>query len=352
DSVTDGGEGGQDIANSLVAQKIIWSRSPRPTPTSLFQGESTMAEVLVAVEHIDGELKKASHELLTAARALGEPSAVVFGEAGSAAALTDALKEAGAEKIYVAEGDAVQNHLVTPKVDVLAGLAEQGAAAIVLAATFEGKEVAGRLAARTGSGVLSDVIEIKSDGSAVHSIFGGAFTVEATVSGETPVYTLRPGAVEPAPTAGAGEVVDVQVPDPENSAKITSRSPIVGGDRPELTEANIVVSGGRGVGSAEKFEEVVEPLADSLKAAVGASRAAVDSGFYPGQFQVGQTGKTVSPQLYIALGISGAIQHRAGMQTSKTIVAVNKDEEAPIFEIADYGIVGDLFNVAPQLTEA
>src|SRR5699024_6975225 len=311
-----------------------------------------MAEVLVAVEHIDGELKKASHELLTAARAPGEPPAVVFGEAGSAAALTDALKEAGAEKIYVAEGDAVQNHLVTPKVDVLAGLAEQGAAAIVLAATFEGKEVAGRLAARTGSGVLSDVIEIKSDGSAVHSIFGGAFTVEATVSGETPVYTLRPGAVEPAPTAGAGEVVDVQVPDPENSAKITSRSPIVGGDRPELTEANIVVSGGRGVGSAEKFEEVVEPLADSLKAAVGASRAAVDSGFYPGQFQVGQTGKTVSPQLYIALGISGAIQHRAGMQTSKTIVAVNKDEEAPIFEIADYGIVGDLFNVAPQLTEA
>ncbi|MFN3339923.1 MAG: electron transfer flavoprotein subunit alpha/FixB family protein [Dietzia sp.] len=311
-----------------------------------------MAEVLVAVEHVDGELKKVTLELLTAARALGEPSAVVFGETGTAAALTDALKAAGAEKIYVAEGDAVQNYLVTPKVDVLAGLAEQGAAAIVLAATFEGKEVAGRLAARTGSGTLCDVVEIKSDGSAVHSIFGGAFTVEATVSGDTPVYTLRPGAVEAAPSAGAGEVVEVDVPEPENAAKVISRNPIVGGDRPELTEATVVVAGGRGVGSAEKFEEVVEPLADSLKGAVGASRAAVDSGYYPGQFQVGQTGKTVSPQLYIALGISGAIQHRAGMQTSKTIVAVNKDEEAPIFEIADYGIVGDLFNVAPQLTEA
>lgn len=311
-----------------------------------------MAEVLVAVEHIDGELKKVSLELLTAARSLGEPSAVVFGESGAAAGITDALKEAGAEKIYVAEGDAVQNHLITPKVDVLAGLAEQGAAAVMLAATFEGKEVGGRLAARTGSGILSDVIEIKDDGSAVHSIFGGAFTVDATVSGETPVYTVRPGAVEPAPTAGAGEVVEVQVPEPENATKVISRSPIVGGDRPELTEATIVVSGGRGVGSAENFEKVVEPLADSLKAAVGASRAAVDSGFYPGQFQVGQTGKTVSPQLYLALGISGAIQHRAGMQTSKTIVAINKDEEAPIFEIADYGIVGDLFKVAPQLTEA
>ena len=311
-----------------------------------------MAEVLVAVEHVDGELKKVSLELLTAARALGEPSAVVFGEAGTAASLAAALKDGGAEKIYAAEGDNVQNFLVTPKVDVLAGLAEQGAAAVVVAATTEGKELAGRLAARTGSGVLGDVIEIREDGSAVHSIFGGDFTVEATVTGDTPVYALRPGAVEAVPAAGAGEVVEVQVPEPENAARITSRDPVVAGDRPELTEATVVVSGGRGVGSAENFEKVIEPLADSLKGAVGASRAAVDSGFYPGQFQVGQTGKTVSPQLYIALGISGAIQHRAGMQTSKTIIAVNKDEEAPIFEIADYGIVGDLFNVAPQLTEA
>lgn len=311
-----------------------------------------MAEVLVLVEHAEGALKKVSTELLTAARALGEPAAVVVGAPGTADALADALAAAGAEKIYVAESDDAANYLVTPKLDVLAGLVESaGAAGVIAAASAEGKEVAGRLAARIGSGLLTDVIDVQADG-ATHSIFGGAFTVAAKTTGDVPVITVRPGAVEAAPQAGAGEKVTVEVPAQEEGVvKITSREPIVGGDRPELTEASIVVSGGRGVGSAEKFT-VVEELADSLGAAVGASRAAVDSGYYPGQFQVGQTGKTVSPQLYVALGISGAIQHRAGMQTSKTIVAVNKDEEAPIFEIADYGIVGDLFNVAPQLTEA
>ncbi len=310
-----------------------------------------MAEVLVLVEHAEGALKKVSTELLTAARALGEPAAVVVGAPGTADALADALAAAGAEKIYVAESDDAANYLVTPKLDVLAGLVESaGAAGVIAAASAEGKEVAGRLAARIGSGLLTDVIDVQADG-ATHSIFGGAFTVAAKTTGDVPVITVRPGAVEAAPQAGAGEKVTVEVPAQEEGVvKITSREPIVGGDRPELTEASIVVSGGRGVGSAEKFT-VVEELADSLGAAVGASRAAVDSGYYPGQFQVGQTGKTVSPQLYVALGISGAIQHRAGMQTSKTIVAVNKDEEAPIFEISDFGIVGDLFNVAPQLTE-
>ncbi|MGW0016743.1 electron transfer flavoprotein subunit alpha/FixB family protein [Rhodococcus sp. NPDC003382] len=311
-----------------------------------------MAEVLVLVEHAEGALKKVSIELITAARALGEPAAVVTGPAGTADKLQDALAAAGAAKVYAAESDDIDGYLVTPKVDVLASLVESaGPAAVLTAASVEGKEVSGRLAARIGSGLLVDVIDVKSDGSAVHSIFGGAFTVDAKANGEVPVISVRPGAVEAQPQAGAAERVAVEVPAQEESAvKITSREPVVGGDRPELTEASIVVSGGRGVGSAEKFS-VVEELADSLGAAVGASRAAVDSGYYPGQFQVGQTGKTVSPQLYVALGISGAIQHRAGMQTSKTIVAVNKDEEAPIFEIADYGVVGDLFNVAPQLTE-
>ncbi|MEV4241512.1 electron transfer flavoprotein subunit alpha/FixB family protein [Nocardia sp. NPDC050408] len=312
-----------------------------------------MAEVLVLVEHADGAIKKVSTELLTAASALGEPAAVVTGPAGTGEKLADALAAAGAAKIYIAESDDVENFLVTPKVDVLAGLVESiSPAAVIVAATAEGKEVSGRLAARIGSGLLVDVIDVKSDGSVVHSIFGGAFTVDAKATGDVPVISVRPGAVEATAAAGAGEKVTVEVPAQEEGVvKVTSREPIVGGDRPELTEAGIVVSGGRGVGSADNFA-VVEALADSLGAAVGASRAAVDSGYYPGQFQVGQTGKTVSPQLYIALGISGAIQHRAGMQTSKTIVAVNKDEEAPIFEIADYGIVGDLFNVAPQLTEA
>ncbi|WP_069163258.1 electron transfer flavoprotein subunit alpha/FixB family protein [Nocardia altamirensis] len=312
-----------------------------------------MAEVLVLVEHADGAIKKVSTELLTAARNLGEPAAVVLGTAGTGEKLADALAAAGAAKIYIAESDDVENFLVTPKVDVLAALTEQvSPAAVIVAASAEGKEVSGRLAARIGSGLLIDVIDVKSDGTAVHSIFGGAFTVDAKATGDVPVISVRPGAIEASAQAGAGEKVTVEVPAQEDGVvKVTSREPVVAGDRPELTEATIVVSGGRGVGSADNFA-VVEALADSLGAAVGASRAAVDSGYYPGQFQVGQTGKTVSPQLYIALGISGAIQHRAGMQTSKTIVAVNKDEEAPIFEIADYGIVGDLFNVAPQLTEA
>jgi electron transfer flavoprotein alpha subunit len=312
-----------------------------------------MAEVLVLVEHAEGALKKVTNELITAARALGEPAAVVVGAPGTAAPLGDGLKSAGAAKIYVAESDAVDSYLITPAVDVLAALAESASpAAVVLAASADGKEIAGRLAARIGSGLLVDVVDVQAGPKAVHSIFGGAFTVEAQANGDTPVITVRAGAIEAEPADGAGEQVTVEVPAPaENAAKVTAREPAVAGDRPELTEATIVVSGGRGVGSAENFS-VVEELADSLGAAVGASRAAVDSGYYPGQFQVGQTGKTVSPQLYIALGISGAIQHRAGMQTSKTIIAVNKDEEAPIFEIADYGVVGDLFKVAPQLTEA
>ncbi|MCV7050150.1 electron transfer flavoprotein subunit alpha/FixB family protein [Mycobacterium heidelbergense] len=312
-----------------------------------------MAEVLVLVEHAEGAVKKVTAELITAARALGEPAAVVVGAPGTAAPLADALKEAGAAKIYVAESDDVDKYLITPVVDVLAALAESASpAAILLAANADGKEIAGRLAARLGSGLLVDVVEVREGAKAVHSIFGGAFTVEAQANGDTPVITVRAGAVDAEPSAGAGEQVTVEVPAAaENATRITAREPAVAGDRPELTEATIVVSGGRGVGSAENFS-VVEALADSLGAAVGASRAAVDSGYYPGQFQVGQTGKTVSPQLYIALGISGAIQHRAGMQTSKTIVAVNKDEEAPIFEIADYGVIGDLFKVAPQLTDA
>jgi electron transfer flavoprotein alpha subunit len=312
-----------------------------------------MAEVLVLAEHAEGNLKTVTAELITAARALGEPSAVVIGAPGTAEKLTEGLKAAGAAKIYAAESDVVERYLVTPKVDVLNALVESASpVAVLVVASAEGKEIAGRVAAETGSGVLIDVIGVKEGPIGIHSIFGGAYTTEAKAEGDAPVIALRPGAVEAEPIAGAGELVTVEVPAPaENATKITSRQPAQKSARPELTEAKIVVAGGRGVGSKENFN-VVEELADAYGAAVGASRAAVDSGFYEGQFQVGQTGKTVSPLLYIALGISGAIQHRAGMQTSKTIIAVNKDEEAPIFEIADYGIVGDLFKVTPQLTEA
>ena len=308
-----------------------------------------MAEVLVLVDHVDGDIKKTTYELLTAARALGSPSAVVVGAAGVADKLAGGLAEHGAEKIYVAETDS--SEFLAPEVGVLESLVGSAdPAGVLISAAANGKEVAGRLAVRTGSGLLSDVVGVNADGVS-HSIFGGAYTAEATANTGHPVITVRPGSIDIEAVAGAGDRETVEVPAASvRAATVTGREPVQGGSRPELTEATVIVSGGRGVGSADDFT-VVEGLADSLGAAVGASRAAVDSGYYPPQFQVGQTGKSVSPQLYIALGISGAIQHRAGMQTSKTIVAVNKDEEAPIFEIADYGIVGDLFKVAPQLQE-
>ncbi|SNR35254.1 electron transfer flavoprotein alpha subunit apoprotein [Haloechinothrix alba] len=313
-----------------------------------------MAEVLVLVDQVDGEVKKSTYELLTAARTLGEPAAVVVGAPGTAGKVKESLAAYGAAKVYVAESDDATTYLATPKVDALATLAEQvSPAAVLVSATSEGKEVSGRLAARLGSGLLGDAVGVNADGTVEQSVFGGAFNVTSKSAKGTPVISVRPGSIdaEQASGAAAEEAVELPAVDPAKSAKISGFEPVVGGDRPDLTEASVVVSGGRGVGSADKFD-VVEQLADALGAAVGASRAAVDSGYYPAQFQVGQTGKTVSPQLYVALGISGAIQHRAGMQTSKTIVAVNKDSEAPIFEIADFGVVGDLFNVAPQLTEA
>jgi electron transfer flavoprotein alpha subunit len=307
-----------------------------------------MGEVLVLVDHVEGEIKKSTFELLTAARALGEPAAVVVGGPGTATKLADGLREYGAEKIYVAETDSAE--FLAPEVGVLAALVERvDPVAVLIATSADGKEIAGRLAVRTGSGWLNDVVAIDGDG-ATHSVFGGAWSVQSKANTGHPVVTVRPGSVEPEPAAGAGAEETVDVPAAGRSANVVSREPVTTGERPDLGEASVVVSGGRGVGSADQFT-VVEALADSLGAAVGASRAAVDSGYYPHQFQVGQTGKTVSPQLYIALGISGAIQHRAGMQTSKTIVAVNKDADAPIFEIADFGVVGDLFTIAPQLQE-
>ena len=307
-----------------------------------------MTEVLVLVDHVEGEIKKSTFELLTAARTLGEPSAVVVGAPGTAAKLADGLREYGAEKIYVAESNSAE--FLSPEVGVLAALVERvDPAAVLIATSADGKEVAGRLAVRTGSGWLNDVVALDGSG-ATHSIFGGAWTVQARANTAHPVITVRPGSVEPAAAAGAGSEETVDVPSAGRSATVVSREPVTTGERPDLGEASVVVSGGRGVGSADQFA-VVEALADSLGAAVGASRAAVDSGYYPHQFQVGQTGKTVSPQLYIALGISGAIQHKVGMQGSGTIVAINKDPNAPIFDFADVGVVGDLTQIAPKLTE-
>ena len=312
-----------------------------------------MSEVLVVVEHSGGAVKKVTLEMLTLARTLGEPAAVVFGTPGTAEALQEKLGEYGAAKIYVAESADVTGHLVAPKATVLASLVRSAApAAVLLGSTQEGKEIAGRLAVKLDNGLLTDVVDLGRDGTATQVVFAGATVVKSQVTRGFPLVTVRPNSLTPAPAPATPTLstVDAQLSDVDRLAAVTQRVAEQKGSRPELTEASVVVSGGRGVGSADNFK-LVEELADLLGGAVGASRAATDSGFYPHQFQVGQTGKTVSPQLYIALGISGAIQHRAGMQTSKTIVAVNKDPEAPIFELADFGVVGDLFDVLPALSD-
>jgi electron transfer flavoprotein alpha subunit len=305
-----------------------------------------MSEVLVLVDHVDGKVTKPTLELLTIARRLGEPSAVVIGSVD-----TSSLKQYGAAKIYTVDDADIKDYLVAPKAEVLAQLVEKTSpAAVLLPSGGEGKEIAGRLAVKTGSGLITDAVDVAADGTTTQSVFAGSYTVQAKVTKGTPIITVKPNSATPeqADGEGAEEEFSATISDRAKGARITASEPRKASGRPELTEAAIVVSGGRGTGG--DFSEV-EGFADSIGAAVGASRAAVDSGWMPHAFQVGQTGKTVSPQLYVANGISGAIQHRAGMQTSKTIVAVNKDEEAPIFELVDFGVVGDLHAVLPRATE-
>ena len=312
-----------------------------------------MAEVLVFAEHAGGDVKKVTLELLTLARRLGEPAVAWTGP--DAEKGRERLAEYGAARVYVADAADFDEYVVAPKAEALAAVIARAApAAVLIAGTAEGKEIAGRLAVKTGSGVITDAIDVDDHLVAEQSIFGGSIVVHSRVRAGTAIIAVRPNSVtpEPAPQPAAAELVAVDVPltDAARGARITGRVEQERGERPELTEASIVVSGGRGVGSAEQFA-LIEKLADALGAAVGASRAATDAGWYPHQFQVGQTGKTVAPQLYVAVGISGAIQHRAGMQTAKTIMVINKDPEAPIFELADFGVVGDLFTVVPQLIE-
>lgn len=313
-----------------------------------------MSEVLVLIDIVDGHLRPVNAEMLAFAARLGTPAAVVVGAPGTAAAHREQLAGWGAQTVYAAESDDAPQYLITPQVTALATIAATAQpAAVLLPLTVDGRETAGRLAVRLDGALLSDVVDIAADGTVTHSVYGGSYTVHARAAAGVPVITVRPNSLpEPTVTPGAGTLTEVPLTfDTATATRIlqTETEPV--GDRPDLAAASVVVSGGRGVGSADNFV-VVEELADALGGAVGASRAAVDSGYYPHQFQVGQTGTSVAPQLYIGLGISGAIQHRAGMQTSKTIIAVNKDADAPIFEITDLGIVGDLFTVAPQLAEA
>ncbi len=312
-----------------------------------------MAEVLVLVEHEGGTPKKVTGELLTLARTLGEPSAVFLGGEGTYAQAKSYLAEYGAAKVYVAEAAELDDYLVAPKAETLASVVSSASPlAVLVAATPEAREIAARVAVKTGSGVIWDAVDVSFDLKATQGIFGGSTIVRSHVTTGTPIFAVRPNSTtaQPAPGAATEEPVSLSLSEAATGAKIVDRVVEEKSGRPDLTEAAVVVSGGRGLGSAEHFD-LIEKLADTLGGAVGASRAATDAGWYPHQNQVGQTGKTVSPQLYIAVGISGAIQHRAGMQTSKTIVAINKDPEAPIFELADFGMVGDLFNVVPQLTD-
>ena len=311
-----------------------------------------MSEVLVLVDHLDGKVRKPTYELLTIAKRLGEPSAVFIGGADKADDAVAAVKKYGAEKVYVVDDAEIKGYLVAPKAEVLQQIAEKASpAAILIPSNAEGKEIAGRLAIKLGSGLDHRRRRRRRRARSPRSRSSPAATrCTLKVTKGTPIITVKPNSAAPEESEGAGakEEFAATISDSAKKAKIVASQPRKASGRPELNEAAIVVSGGRGTGG--DFSEV-EGLADSLGAAVGASRAAVDSGWIPHAFQIGQTGKVVSPQLYVANGISGAIQHRAGMQTSKTIVAVNKDEEAPIFELVDFGVVGDLHTVLPAATE-
>ncbi|WBQ07518.1 electron transfer flavoprotein subunit alpha/FixB family protein [Kribbella sp. CA-293567] len=312
-----------------------------------------MPNVLVLVDHTGGKVRKTTAELLTIARRLGEPVAVYIGE-GVQEALP-ALGQYGATKVIALTDPELSQYLVAPKAEALAQVAAKiEPSAILISSNAEGKEIAARLAVKLESGLITDAVDVQADDSnspvTTQSVFAGNYSVQAKFTQGTPIITVKPNAAAPeaAETSPEVEEFDVTISDAAKAARITDSKPREATGRPELTEAAIIVSGGRGTGG--DFAPI-EAFADSLGAAVGASRAAVDSGWYPHAYQVGQTGKTVSPQLYIAAGISGAIQHRAGMQTSKTIIAINKDEEAPIFELVDFGVVGDLHKVLPTTTE-
>lgn len=304
-----------------------------------------------------GGLAASAAGLLGAAATIGTPIAVVVAPADVADRAASDAAALGAQHVLVSATDTASQVLTGPLVDALAEAVEQTSPrAVLVGHSIEGREAAARLAARLRIALAVDAVAVASDEEGVvatHSVYGGDYTVQSAATTGTLVVTLRLGAIDA--RSSAQSLVTSRLSPAAGTSRYgvieTWEQEVAGSSRPDLRSASKVVSGGRGLGSAEKFQ-LVEQLADALGAAVGASRAAVDAGYVPASYQVGQTGVSVSPDLYIALGISGAIQHKAGMQTAKTIVAVNKDPDAPIFEVADFGVVGDLFTVVPQLIDA
>ncbi|QAY76944.1 electron transfer flavoprotein subunit alpha/FixB family protein [Sphingosinicella sp. BN140058] len=304
---------------------------------------------LVLVEHEAGDLKDATLAAVTAAAKLGEVHLLVAGEGVSAVAEA-AAKIAGVGKVHVADDAAYAHQLaenVAPLIAELMGHHD----AFVAPATTTGKNVAPRVAALLDVMQVSDVIEVVDADTFVRPIYAGNAIATVKSADAKKVLTVRGTAFDKAPREGGSGTIEAVSGGSDAGLSSFVGAEIAASERPELTSAKIIVSGGRALGSGEAFHQVIDPLADKLGAAVGASRAAVDAGYAPNDYQVGQTGKIVAPELYVAVGISGAIQHLAGMKESKTIVAINKDEDAPIFQVADIGLVGDLFKLVPELTE-
>lgn len=305
-----------------------------------------MATVLVFIDNPGEALHTADRELLTLARVIGEPAAALTG--GLTAGLAEELGEHGVSAVYQPSVGDLDATLVAGKAAfVAAASGAADASAVLLGNSFEAKEIAARAGIRLGSGVITDAVAVSEDLTVTKSVLAGSYTVQAVVTTGIPVITVKQHSVEPvaAPSKTTPRIIEVQMDVPANAARVTGRLDKAASGRPGLEEARVVVAGGRGVnGDFGPIEE----LADVLGGAVGASRAATDAGWIEHSAQIGQTGKTVSPQLYISAGISGAIQQKAGMQTAKVVVAVNKDADSPVFDIADFGVVGDLFTVLPQ----